>query len=118
MPTIPFIASPTLLVIGLVVFVVGWMMRSWAGRHDLQGVVTGAAASAAWQAVKKGSAPSVPQDLAQRYSEVASETSNTGKAKKVAGMAVRHAMAQVVGIAGLLALIAGVVLVGLGIFWK
>jgi hypothetical protein len=118
MPVIPYVHRPSLLLIGLGVFIVGWLLRRWAGRHDMMGVVTGAATGAAWQAVKGRKVPDMPGALKSKMQEFQAEGSNVGRAKKVAGYAARHFIAQVVGVMGWIGLLAGLGLMAAGMFWK
>lgn len=110
----PPIANPTLLVIGIALFVLGWMLRSWASRHSLTDQATGAA----WEAVKKRDAGVIGRELQGRISEINQASSTLGKAGKVAGYGVRHVLAQIAGLTGLVALAGGLVAAGLGIFWR
>lgn len=114
----PSIASPTLLIAGIVLLVIGWLLRGWASRHDLTSIATDAATGAAWDAVKKRGLPEMPAEVSGRLEEFKAEASSLGRAKKVAGYAARHVVAQVAGVAGWIGLLAGLVLVPLGVFWK
>jgi hypothetical protein len=118
MPVIPYVHRPSLLLIGLAVFIVGWLLRRWAARHDMMGMVTGAATGAAWQAVKGRKVPDIPDALKSKMNEFQAEGSNAGRAKKVAGYAARHFIAQVVGVMGWIALLGGLGLMAAGVFWK
>lgn len=110
----PHIPNPTLLVIGLVLFVLGWMLRSWASRHSLTDQVT----DTAWEAVKKRDAGVIGREIKGKITEINQASSTLGKASKVAGYGVRHAMAQVAGLAGIAGILIGLVLAGLGLFWR
>jgi hypothetical protein len=114
------IHNPVLLAVGLALLVAGYLLRSWASRHNLTDVATGAAVSAAWSTVRGGKLPSVPNEISSRFDfdDVASAKTNAGRAGKVAGYAARHFLAQVVGWAGFLLMIAGLVLGAAGMFWK
>ncbi len=50
----PSIANPTLLAIGVAVFVLGLLLRRWSNRHSLTDQLT----DAAWEAVKARDAAS------------------------------------------------------------
>ena len=58
-----------------------------------------------------------PEEITSRVEEVRSQGSHLGKAKVVTGYAVKHVVAQVVGLAGLVAFAIGALLLALGIFW-
>lgn len=49
--------------------------------------------------------------------ELAAEKSNVGRAKKAGGMALRHVMAKVMGIGGLIGMFGGLALAAAGVFW-
>lgn len=103
---------------GVVAFVIGWLMRSWAARHNLIDVATDAALSTAWKTATTRQMPGMPEEITSRMSDITGEASHVGKAKKVAGYAARHAVATVVGLVGLVLLVVGVLLAGVGLFWR
>jgi hypothetical protein len=107
---------PYLLGIGALLLVVGYMLRSWAAKHDLMDL----AKDAAWQVAKnKGNLAAVNEsEIAGKFKDLQADGSNTGRAKKAAGYAARHAMAQVAGISGLISLLAGAVMIGLAFYLK
>lgn len=111
---IPHIPDSTLLVIGLVLFVLGWFLRSWASRHSMTDQVT----DTAWEAVKKRDAGVIGREIKGKITEINQASSTLGKASKVAGYGVRHAMAQVAGLAGIAVLLIGLALAALGLFWR
>lgn len=113
MPALPTVAHPVLLATGLALLVVGWLLRRWAARHSL----TDQATDAAWEAVRKRDAGVLQRELADRVGEIRSTGSTLGAAKKVAGLGVRHVLAQVAGWTGLVAVIAGLALGAAGIWW-
>ena len=110
--------SPTLLIIGLVLLVIGYLMLSWASRRNLKDVATGAALGTVWTLVWKRQRPTVPEEFTSRLDEVRAQDSHLGKAKVVTGYAIKHVVAQLVGLAGLAACALGVLLLALGIFWR
>lgn len=110
------IASPTLCIIGLVVLGIGLMMN-WASSRNLKDVAIGAAFGAGWTLLWKRQRPGIPEEFTSRVEEVRSQGSHLGKAKVVTGYAVKHVIAQVVGIVGLAACVLGALLLALGIFW-
>jgi hypothetical protein len=113
----PAIASPRLLIAGLIALVVGWLFRGWASRNSLTSLGVDAAKSAAFNSIKSGQVPSVPNELTDKFNEL-KNASNVDRAKKVAGYGIRHFIASFVGIAGLVLILAGLVMGALGIFWK
>jgi hypothetical protein len=110
------LSHPWMIVAGLALLVLGFFMKRWASRHDLKDL----AVDAAWQVAKaKGDLTAAQSsDIGQRFKELADEQSNVGRAKKVAGHAVRHVVAQVLGIAGMTAMLVGVILIGLAFYWR
>ena len=69
------------------------------------------------QGVKGGKASAIPDELKSRMAEFHNEGSNTGRAKKAAGLAVRQVLAKFVGIAGLIALLAGLAMSVAAFLW-
>ncbi len=110
----PSIANPTLLAIGIAIFILGILLRRWSSRHSLTDQLT----DAAWEAVKARDSGVIGREVRGKLDEINRSGSNFGKAKAVAGYGFRHAVAQVVGIAGLVALLGGLVLSALGVLWK
>jgi hypothetical protein len=116
--TIPYVARPGLLAVGVLVIIVGWMLRSWASRHSLiQTSIKGAALGAA-NSLRKGEAPGLPSEIGDKIGAVMNQASNVGKAKVVAGYAVKGWLATIVGPVGWLTMLAGLMLGAAGIFWK
>lgn len=111
----PAIANPTLLVAGLIVLLVGLWLWRWSSRNSID--IKGAAVGAAWQGVRQGRVD-IPDDIKSKITDLTKEQSNVGRAKKAGGMAFRHALAQVVGIAGLVGMVLGLALAAAGIWWK
>ena len=62
--------------------------------------------------------PTVTPQVQAKLDALKAERSNYGRAKVVGGTVARHFLAQAVGIAGLLAMLAGLVLAGLGVWWR
>jgi hypothetical protein len=118
------LSHPYLLIGGAVLLLIGYWLRSWAAKHDLIDMARGAATDAAWQVAKnKGKlAAAADTEAVQKFkgltTEFSTEKSHTGKAKKAAGYAARQAIATVAGIAGLVSLLAGLVMIGTAFFWK
>lgn len=112
------IHNPMLLAAGVGVLVVGYLLRSWASRHNLTEVATGAAMSAAWNTVRSGKVKAVPEEISSRFDDVASAKTNVGRAGKVAGYAARHVLAQLVGWIGFGLMLVGLALGAAGVFWK
>ena len=73
---------------------------------------------ATWQSVKNRDTGALRQHLEGTLSDIASEQSNTARAKKIAGMAAREAVSRVLRLAGIISILGGLVLAALGIFWR
>lgn len=112
----PQIANPTLLGVGLLVLLIGIWMWRWSSRQVID--VKGMALGAAWDGVKKGQIPSVPDELKSRFTDIAAEKSNVGRAKKAGGTVARHFLGRMVGIASFIAVLVGLGLMAAGIWWK
>lgn len=104
---------PYLLAAGGILMVCGLLLLRWASRYDLKGL----AIDTAWEVAKNRGRVDVETELGNRLKDLRAESSNVGRAKMVAGHAARHVVAQVAGIAGLVALAAGVLLIGLAVWW-
>ena len=111
------IASPTLFILGLVSLLIGFLMMNWASNRNLKDVAVGAALGVGWTLLWKRQRPDVPEELTTRVDEVRAQDTHLGKAKVVTGYAVKHVVAQVVGIVGLIVMLLGALLVALGVFW-
>lgn len=110
----PHIANPALLAAGIALLVLGLLLRRWSGRHSLTDQLT----DAAWEAVKARDAGVIGREIKGKLDDINRSESLLGKAGSAAGYGIRHVVAQVVGIVGILALVAGLALSGLGIFWN
>lgn len=119
MPAIPYVHRPGLLLAGTIAFLVGWLLRRWASRNDMASLVTDAVTGAAWQAMKNREMPQMPGEITAKLDEFQSPgSSHTGKAKKAAGYAFRHFLAQIVSIAGWIGLLCGAALIAASVLWK
>jgi hypothetical protein len=112
------IAHPALAIAGLAALVIGFLLRRGAARHDLKGALAGGVKHVALDAVRHGKDGHKSNPLAAKLHEVAAHGSHSGKAKAVAGIAARHFVAQVVSIAGLVAILGGLAATAAGIFWR
>ena len=105
---------PYLVGSGAILLLLGVMLWRWASRHNLNDLVVDAAVHVAWNRGKLASAADT--EIAKRLQDIKAETSNTQRAKSVAGHAARHFMAQVANIAGMLDMLAGAALIGLAFY--
>ena len=103
-------ANPVLLMIGLAFLAAGFLfLRRAKGQSFVD---------AAWESVKHRDTGALRQHLEGTLSGIASEQSNTARAKKIAGMAAREAMARVLRVVGIISILGGLALAALGIFWR
>jgi hypothetical protein len=96
--------------LALIAVVVMWRVS----RYDL----AGAAFDSAWQVARGKRSAETPTALEEKYNEIAREASVTGKAKRAAGTVIGHFAAKVANLLAMVMLLAGAVLIGLGIYWR
>ena len=110
------LSHPYLLGAGALLLVFGYLLRSWAAKHNLMDLAT----DAAWQVAKnKGKLAAVNEtELAGKFKTLQADGSNAGRAKTAVGYAARHAAAQVAGLGGLFSLLAGAAMIGLAFYLK
>jgi hypothetical protein len=112
------IGSPTLLTIGVLLALPAILLIYWASSRNLKDAAIGAALGAAWTLLWKRQRPGVPEELTSRVDEVRGQETHLGKAKVVTGFAVKHLVAQVASLVGLVLFAFGVLFALLGIFWR
>lgn len=111
------ISHQSWVVLGLVLVVLGVLLVRWAARNNMVSVVTDATTGAVFSKLRKGGALEVPDEIKARYDDVMAEGSTVGRAKKLAGYTVRHAVSQVAGVGGGLLIVAGLLAAALGVFY-
>jgi hypothetical protein len=112
----PSIANPNLLGAGMLLLLVGIWLWRWSSRQVID--VKGAAIGAAWQGVKKGQVPVMPDEIKSKFQTVSAQSSNTGKAVKVASIGARHYIGRLVGALSFVVVLAALGLIAAGIWWK
>ncbi len=112
----PSIANPTLLGAGILMLLVGIWLWRWSSRQVID--VKGAAIGAAWQGVKQGHVPNMPDDFKAKFKHVAGQSSHTGKAVKVASIGARHYIGRLVGALSFVLVLAALGLIAAGVWWK
>ena len=110
----PTLHHPYLLVAGIVGLVVGWLLFRWSGRHDIKGL----AFDAAWTAAKSRGKTAMTPEIQAKLDALRADGSTIGRGKQVAGMAARHFVAQVVGIASYVAILGGLGMAAAAFWWN
>lgn len=105
---------PALLGGGILLLLIGVLLWRWASRHDLKGM----AVDAAWQVAKKRGDINTETELGNRLKELQADPSNLGRAKKVAGYGVRHVIAQIASLAGIVSMLGGAALSAAAFYLK
>ena len=118
MPAYPYIHSWPLAIAAVAVLAIGILLRRFAARHSMTGLIASSARDAAFASLKARKMPEVPGALGAKFTDLRDTQSNVGRAKKVAGYGIRHFLAQAFGIAGLVAIVAGLALGVLSVFWR
>jgi hypothetical protein len=112
------IPSPTFFFLGLLLLLVGYLILTWASSRNLKDVAIGAALSAGWTLLWRRQRPGIPDEVTSRVDEVRAQVTHLGRARVLTGYAVKHVVAQVMGIVGTLTMLLGAVFLGLGLFWR
>jgi hypothetical protein len=112
------IGSPTLLFLGVLSVLAGVLLIYWSSSRDLKDAAIAAALRTAWTLLRRRKRPGMPEELSSRINEVRSQETHLGRAKVVTGFAVKHFVAQVATLIGLLFFAVGALVVAVGVFWK
>ncbi len=110
----PTLHHPYLLVAGAIGLVIGWLLFRWSGRHDIKGL----AIDAAWTAAKSRGKTAMTPEIQAKLDALKSDGSTIGRGKQVAGMAARHFIAQIVGIASYIAMLGGLGMAAAAFWWN
>ena len=97
---------------GLLALLAIWIMRR-TSRYDLKG----AALESAWQTARGRRTADNPTALDQKFNEISAEATAVGKARRTASTVIGHFFAQVMGVVAMFMLLAGAILLALGIWW-
>jgi hypothetical protein len=108
------IASPALLVAGLGLLIIGIWLYRWSGRHDMKGL----AMDAAWKAAVSRGRSAITPEIQAKLDTFNAETSTVGRTKRVAGMTIRHFVAQVVGLVSYAVILGGLAMAAAGVWWR
>ena len=107
-------ANEWMVIWGAGLALVGMFIMWRVSRYDL----AGAAFDSAWQVARGKRSAETPTALEEKYNEIAREASLTGKAKRTAGTVIGHFAAKVFNLIAILMLLAGAVLIALGVYWR
>ncbi len=118
MPAYPYVQSPGLLIAAIVALVIGVLLKRWSSRNSMTSLMADSAKSAAFAAVRSGKVPQMPAELGAKIADFQAEKTNVGRAKKAAGYGFRHFLAQIFGLVGLIAILGGLMLGVLSLFWR
>ena len=103
-----------LMLAGAIAVLAGILIRRWAARYDLKD----AAVDSAWTLLRGRRTAENPTAIEAKLRDIQSQPTWTGMATRTAGTAAGHVLAQIGQIVALVLLVAGVVLVGAGFFWR
>jgi hypothetical protein len=106
---IDMIANPVWFGVGCLAALIGLWLYLRAGR----GMV-----NAAWDAVKSRDIGKLGEHVGGTIKEFSADTSLSGGAKKLAGLAAREAAAHIKRMLGLVFIVGGLALAALGAFWR
>ncbi|MBX9862819.1 MAG: hypothetical protein K2Y42_08705 [Hyphomicrobium sp.] len=107
-------ANEWMMIWGAGLALLGVIIMWRVSRYDL----AGAAFDSAWQVARGKRSAETPTALEEKYNEIAREASLTGKAKRTAGTVIGHFAAKVFNLIAMLMLLAGAVLIALGVYWR
>jgi xanthosine utilization system XapX-like protein len=111
---VPQIANPSLLIAGLIALVIGIWLYRWSARHDMKGL----AVDAAWKAATSLGKTAVTPEIKAKLDAFNADQSTIGRTKQVAGLTIRHFIAQAVGLVSYAVILGGLGLAAAGIWWR
>lgn len=109
-----FLANHGLLIGGGVLLILGFLLWQRMSRYDLKG----AAIDSAWHVALGRRTAESPTPIEEKFHDIASAQTVTGKATRAAGTVIGHFVAQVVSLIALVMMLIGVLLLALGIWWR
>lgn len=107
-----FGATAISLTAGTVLIVIGYICREIASRYDFKEILI----CSAVQLFTGRRTRATPTDIEVRLGEITSQRSHLGKAKQLGTNVAGHFIAPVLGLIGLLFILAGLGLYGLGYY--
>jgi uncharacterized membrane protein len=106
--------SSWLMLAGAALIVLGLLIRWKVSAYDLKD----AALDSAWTLARGKRTAENPTALEAKLNDIQSQPTWTGKATRTAGTVVGHFVAQVLGVAALIMMVAGLALVVAGYVWR
>jgi hypothetical protein len=106
--------SSWLMLSGAVLVLIGFAIRWKVSAYDLKD----AAIDSAWTLARGKRTAENPTALEAKYRDIQSQPTWTGRASKTAGTVAGHLIAQVLGVAALIMMLAGLALGVAGYLWR
>ena len=106
--------STWLMLSGAALIVLGALIRWKVSSYDLKD----AALDSAWTLARGKRTAENPTALEAKLKDIQSQPTWTGKASRTAGTVVGHFVAQVLGVAALIMMLAGLALAVAGYIWR
>jgi len=103
-----------LMLAGAGLVLAGILIHRWTARYDLKD----AAIESVWALALGRSTAENATALEAKLRDIQSQPTWAGKAAKTAGTAIRHVLAQIMGVVGLVFIVAGLALAAAGLFWR
>ncbi|MGF1620821.1 MAG: hypothetical protein ACFCUR_09420 [Rhodomicrobiaceae bacterium] len=97
------IANPGLWIAGALLLLAGIIIRRIVARYDFRGMLT----SSVWQVARGRRTAEHKTEIEDRFNEIASAGTHSGKARRLTGNVVGHFVAPVMGLIGLAAFLPG-----------
>jgi hypothetical protein len=106
--------STWIMLAGVALILLGFLIRWKVSSYDLKD----AAIDSAWTLARGRRTAENPTALETKFKDIQSQPTWTGKAGKTAGTVVGHFVAQVLGVAALAMMLAGLALAVGGYLWR
>jgi hypothetical protein len=108
------LADHALLIGGGLLLILGFLLWRRMSHHDLKG----AAIDSAWQIARGRRTATNPTPIETKLRDIGAAATMTGKASRAAGTVIAHFVAQVVSLMALVMMLAGLLLLAAGIWWR
>jgi hypothetical protein len=109
-----FTTSTWLMLSGAILVLIGFAVRWKVSAYDLKD----AAIDSAWTLARGKRTADNPTAIEAKYRDIQSQPTWTGKATRTAGTVAGHFIAQVLGVAALIMMLAGLALGVAGYLWR